>query len=455
MTQPPFLSPTLPSSISRRSLLRAALVGAAAVGATSLLAACTPGGAAGGASGSLVAAKSGTAAGSVAQLLLAGGDPSTPSGKAIAARVAAWTKTNPDAKVVSENIAFDQMSTTALTRARARKLADVVQLYPGTLFDSVFPVLAPVTPAMFPDIGDAMTLWDYTTLEPTGSAHAGVPIGNQGASWYYNKRLFEKAGLDPEKAPQTWEELISTVDALKRAGLIPLAMSRGYAGFYLYASILVQFLPEVQQLRDFRSGKLPIDSEEFRTPLKAVSDMARGGWFHPAFLDKEDDSALADFAQGNVAMYCAQLGSWADIEANLPAGDFGAFIPPKHPEAVKKAAYVTPDTMFCLTKNAANPEAALSWIQYLGTKEAMTTALKTGGVMPNRTDIDVASIVSNPSAGQIADWLARETTNEVPLDFFNGTASATFYAKLPTTLVSGDIGPFLSQLATEQKQKVG
>jgi ABC-type glycerol-3-phosphate transport system substrate-binding protein len=429
--------------------MQGALAGTLAVMAGSVTSACSTPERGAATVTDLALAPSGKASGAVSQLLVGGADPSTPGGKAMLARIEKWQAMNPDATVSSASVPSDQIITAAVTRSRAGELADVVQLYPGTLHDAVFPVLASLSPSMFPDIKDSLTLWDYTTKEPSGDL-AGVPIGNQGGAWYYNKELWSKAGLDPDKTPQTWDELTSAVDALKGSGVHPLGMSRGYAGFYLWASILVQFMPEPERLAQFRAGTVPITSDEFKVSLSAVSKMARDGWFHPSFMDKEDDSATADFSQGNVGMYCAQLGSWSTFDLSLDPDAYGVFLPPKHPEAAKFAAYVTPDTMFCLNKDSKNAEAALSWINYLGTKEGLTEALQVGGVMPNRPDVDVASVTTSKAAPVIAEWLAAVPGNEVPLDFFNGDASGTLYSKLPTVLTSGDIDPFLEQLQAEQ-----
>ncbi len=48
-----------------------------------------------------------------------------------------------------------------------------------------------------------------------------------GVPFFYNKDLFKKAGLDPEKAPQTWEEFRAVMKALKGAGIIPVAADNG------------------------------------------------------------------------------------------------------------------------------------------------------------------------------------------------------------------------------------
>jgi len=40
--------------------------------------------------------------------------------------------------------------------------------------------------------------------------------------WAYNKDLFEKAGLDPDNPPKTWDDLLSACDKLKAKGIAPL-----------------------------------------------------------------------------------------------------------------------------------------------------------------------------------------------------------------------------------------
>ena len=40
--------------------------------------------------------------------------------------------------------------------------------------------------------------------------------------WYYNKKLFEQAGLDPETPPKTWDDLLNACDKLKAKGIAPI-----------------------------------------------------------------------------------------------------------------------------------------------------------------------------------------------------------------------------------------
>lgn len=45
-----------------------------------------------------------------------------------------------------------------------------------------------------------------------------LPFNSSTTVMYYNKDAFKKAGLDPEKAPKTWDEVRSATESLKAAG---------------------------------------------------------------------------------------------------------------------------------------------------------------------------------------------------------------------------------------------
>src|ERR1044072_7092523 len=45
-----------------------------------------------------------------------------------------------------------------------------------------------------------------------------LPFNNSTTIFYYNKDAFKAAGLDPEKAPTTWPEVIAAADKLKASG---------------------------------------------------------------------------------------------------------------------------------------------------------------------------------------------------------------------------------------------
>lgn len=65
----------------------------------------------------------------------------------------------------------------------------------------------------------------------------GVPFSNVSAAFYYNKALFEEAGI--EKVPETWSELLDAVEKLKAIDVIPwsLGAKDGWRAEHLLSAI--------------------------------------------------------------------------------------------------------------------------------------------------------------------------------------------------------------------------
>jgi raffinose/stachyose/melibiose transport system substrate-binding protein len=55
----------------------------------------------------------------------------------------------------------------------------------------------------------------------------GVPWTWGAVGLFYNKALFEQAGLDPEAPPATWDEFLAAVQTLQDAGIVPISLGEG------------------------------------------------------------------------------------------------------------------------------------------------------------------------------------------------------------------------------------
>ena len=60
--------------------------------------------------------------------------------------------------------------------------------------------------------------------------------------WIYNKDLFDKAGLDADNPPKTWDEFLAACDKLKAAGIAPVGggIQDGYWGEWYFGHALAQ-----------------------------------------------------------------------------------------------------------------------------------------------------------------------------------------------------------------------
>jgi ABC-type glycerol-3-phosphate transport system substrate-binding protein len=81
----------------------------------------------------------------------------------------------------------------------------------------------------------------------------GVPIGGYALGLIYNRKLFEQAGLDPDKPPATWDELREYAKTLSdpsvgRAGFAEL--SKGNQGGWHFTAWVYSFGGELQRQQD-------------------------------------------------------------------------------------------------------------------------------------------------------------------------------------------------------------
>ena len=83
----------------------------------------------------------------------------------------------------------------------------------------------------------------------------GVPFEMGEVAFYYNKKLFEKAGVKAEDI-KTWDDFLGAVKKLKAAGIVPLDVGAGEKWpMHFYYSYLVMRVGGEHALTDAKAGK--------------------------------------------------------------------------------------------------------------------------------------------------------------------------------------------------------
>ena len=81
-----------------------------------------------------------------------------------------------------------------------------------------------ITPELDGEWKDSFTATAALELYGQDGEYYGVPWTWGAVGLFYNRALFEQAGLDPDNPPQTWDEFLSAVQTLKDAGITPIAL---------------------------------------------------------------------------------------------------------------------------------------------------------------------------------------------------------------------------------------
>lgn len=415
-TTPTSATTPLSAPFRRRSLLKAALGGAAALGTGSLLAAC---------GNDDSSAGSGNAGGSPATVRMWSwyGEQKDEFPKL----VAAFQDANPNIKIENRVFGTPDQYLPALQAAVAA--GDVPEIFAPHTRALTYGT-GGISADLKADLGDSFLtdFFDSANQEYTldGKQYA---IGWMAQTFgvFYNPDLLSKAGVDPESL-ETWDDLIAAAPKLKAIDKYGVAISCNPG-----TSAMDFFLPLLTQVSDDPTFFLKLDQGldgvtwEDPTVVKALELNKRivdAGVFQPGTTGTSGDQAPQIFYTGKSAMLFN--GSWspqgftqnASKEFNqtykvmkTPAISAGA----KHWTANQAGAG------WAVSETSKNKDAALTFLKFLYDSAQYSPTMNNSNSMPATKS--AAEKIESPIMKQMTSWLiGGEGCPHIP--FGNGTVAA-------------------------------
>ncbi|MNI03257.1 sn-glycerol-3-phosphate-binding periplasmic protein UgpB precursor [compost metagenome] len=196
-----------------------------------------------------------------------------------------------------------------------------------------------------------------------------IPSSIETVRLIYNKQLFRSAGLDPEQPPVTFAEVKQAAARISRNGVgvnkygfalaagdsqdslqTGLEMSNTYSGVYLY---------------NYRTGRY--DLSVYAPWLQLLLDMKTEGSLYPGETLLKRDSALRQFADGNIGMMYATSKDYVKLQEYMPKDDWGVALPPVTSSASRGsgALMVIPHSPLAVNSSAPDQEAAVKVWKFL------------------------------------------------------------------------------------------
>lgn len=142
---------------------------------------------------------------------------------------------------------------------------------------------------------------------------AAMPFNSSTSMMWYNKDAFEKAGLDPEKAPATWPEVVAAARAIKAKGTAHIPMTSSWLTWCLfeqYAAIHNVPYATLANGFDGLGTKLLINTAPFVKQMQRLIDMSKDGTFKYGGRDSTPDPL---FASGEAAILFGSSGLRASV----------------------------------------------------------------------------------------------------------------------------------------------
>lgn len=241
-----------------------------------------------------------------------------------------------------------------------------------------------------------------------GSKIYGVPPENQCFGYFYNKEMFAKAGITPAK---TWQEWMTNLEKLKKAGFIPLTFFTG-ENAWTTQNVLVSIIgtqnAAANALMNSQAKIVDWNSQEVIDGLKLIQTM---------FQNYSSSDAIGG-VYANVANYFLQ-----EKAAIMPNGSW--MIPDfTNPDKAKSGfdkkvgvAMFPGDGMIAnydfgymiCTKDPAKLDACWEMIKWFNNANAQRIKLEVGGSFPIGPMVEISSEykAKNPLMGDLVELLGK------------------------------------------------
>ena len=217
----------------------------------------------------------------------------------------------------------------------------------------------------------ASTMWDGKNF--------GIPKATNTIALYYNQDMFKAKGLDPDKPPQTWAELVETARKLTDPsanvyGLTFSAKANEEGTF--------QFLPWAQMAG---ASYESINTEGAVKALDTWKTIIDEKLASPDTLTRSQWDSTGTFNSGNAAM--AISGPWElDRMVEEAKFDWGVALLPVPEEGAERSSAMG-DFNWAIFANSEHPEEAFKVLEYFVSQD--NRMFSDFGQLPARSDIAI------------------------------------------------------------------
>jgi multiple sugar transport system substrate-binding protein len=208
----------------------------------------------------------------------------------------------------------------------------------------------------------------------------GVPRDANTIALYYNADMFKAKGLDPDKPPKTWTELVAMAEKLRDP-------AKNVFGFGFCATQsdegVFQWLPFLYQA----GGSIDkLDQPEATQALQLWVDLVKKDMVSRDVINMRQYEVANTFMAGGTAMVLG--GPW-ELPRMQTEAKFDwrlALMPVKDDKNIRASSLGGYD--YVVPKGAKEAEGAFRFIEYMSRADVLSEGWKTGR-LPPRTDIEV------------------------------------------------------------------
>jgi sn-glycerol 3-phosphate transport system substrate-binding protein len=220
----------------------------------------------------------------------------------------------------------------------------------------------------------------------TDGRMASMPFNSSTAVMWYNKDAFRKAGLDPDVAPATWQEVRKAAETIKAKDAAPVAMTTSWPTWIqLEQYSALHNLPFATKSDGFDGldAELVFNSRPHVKHIERLLEMSKDGAFKYGGRDTAADPLIVS---GEAAISFGSSSSRGNLVKSAKF-DWGEAYLPFDPEIIKKPenSIIGGASLWVMTAPERSPaeyKAVAEFLKYIGKPEVDSTWSQKTGYVP-------------------------------------------------------------------------
>lgn len=215
---------------------------------------------------------------------------------------------------------------------------------------------------------------------------ASMPFNSSTAVMWYNKDAFRKAGLDPDKAPATWQEVRRAAETIKAKNAAPVAMTTSWPTWIqLEQYSALHNLPFATKEDGFQGldAELVFNSKVHVKHIERLLEMSKDGSFKYAGRDTAPDPLIVS---GEAAISFGSSSSRGNLVKSAKF-DWGEAYLPYDPDIIKTPmnSIIGGASLWTMTapnRTAGEYKAVAEFLKYIGKSEVDAAWAQNTGYVP-------------------------------------------------------------------------
>ncbi|GAA3799813.1 extracellular solute-binding protein [Sphaerisporangium flaviroseum] len=361
-----------------------------------------------------------------------------------------FAKKHPGATVEFVAQPFDQYYTLLGSAIQSSTGPDVMMFNGGGQIRDRVNALLPLDQYV---AGDKERLAGWDAFSKDGKVYA-APVTLQGHPVYYNKTLYEKAGLDPASPPKTWDDLVGACAAIKKAtkaDCFALGNKEGI-GIEFFVSGLGSGILTPQEYDDWIAGKRDWKSPNVKRIFelwKEANDSGLNNKGANSTAMFNDSFAIFDAGKAaHIIGLMSDVGHWKDFGEFLGADKVGVMPAPVVTSGSGPNMPYDGGIGYAVAKWTKEPALAADLVRSLTSTGALASFSSDAGAIASDTTIDVPQ--GAPAVGSI---VATLKDGKPALHVALSSKTIDLMRRLSQQLLSGSatVDKVVEQLAASDK----